>query len=343
MRRFLRLSREVLLTVGAVLGTACIVLAIVGAAYNVKPLIFRSGSMGPTIPAGALGLAKPAEASALKVGDIVSVKSHGTRITHRIQKINVSGATANLTLKGDANRVPDAHSYRVKSADRVFFHMPYAGYFVSYASGPVGLIITGMLASMLLWLVVRPTRRGSASGDSLTSAVGKRRLTGGVRRGSGAALLLLGATVLTWGSLRPVAAWATFSDQGTVGSGSLSAYTVVSQAQPTCTEVNGFLGLGNIARLTWSQVNAKYEYFWELRTTGGTAVASGTVGAGTAQGGTVTLDISTGLIGTNANYNVVVRARLASSTSWVASSTTTTQVRRASIIIIGVSFRCGWS
>lgn len=331
MRRFFRLSREVLLTVGAILGTACIVLAIVGAAYNVKPLIFRSGSMGPTIPAGALGLAKPADASDLKVGDIVSVKSHGTRITHRIQRISVSGATADLTLKGDANRVPDAHSYRVKSADRVFFHLPYAGYFVSYASGPVGLIITGMLASMLLWLVVRPTRRGGAS------------RTGGARRGSGAALLLLGATVLTWGSLRPVAAWASFSDQGTVGSGSFSAHTVVSQAQPTCTDVNGFLGLGNIARLTWSQVNAKYEYYWELRTTGGTAVASGTVGSGTAQGGTVTLDISTGLIGANANYNVVVRARLASSTSWVASSATTTQVRRASIIIIGVSFRCGWS
>ena len=338
MRRFLRLSREVLLTVGAILGTACIVLAIVGAAYDVKPLIFRSGSMGPAIGAGALGLATPAAAPDLRVGDIVSVKSRGDRITHRIQEITVRGETAELTLKGDANQVPDARAYRVKSADRVFFDLPYAGYFVSYASGPVGLIVTGMLAAVLVWLVVRPARRGST-----TSSGRRRRLPGGVGRGSGAALLLLGAMVLTGGTLRPVPTWASFSDQGTVNGGTLSAHTVASQSQPTCTEVNGLLGLGNVARLTWSQVNAKYEYYWELRTTGGSAVASGTVGSGTAQGGTVTLDISTGLIGTNANYNVVVRARLAGSTSWVAGSTTTTQVRRASVLIIGVSFRCGWA
>lgn len=43
--RFGRGAREVLLTLGALLGVLCIVASIAGVAFGVKPLVFRSGSM----------------------------------------------------------------------------------------------------------------------------------------------------------------------------------------------------------------------------------------------------------------------------------------------------------
>ena len=113
---------------------------------------------------------------------------------------------------------------------------------------------------------------------------------------------------------------------------------MTSQAQPACDNVDGLLILGNIARVTWAQVNARYEYTWELRRADNNVLAtSGTVGSGTAQGATVTLDLSTGLIGTNTNYNLIVRARVVTPNTWVATTTTTTPVHRRSIIIVGAA------
>lgn len=135
-----------------------------------------------------------------------------------------------------------------------------------------------------------------------------------------------------------LAAWT--NTAGVAGT-TLTAHTVQSQAQPACTDVDGFLGLGDIAQLTWSHVDARYEYFWELRRTNGTVVNSGVVPASAqAQGTTVTLNIASGLVGLDGDYNVVVRARLSSSTTWTAASTTTTPVTRSSIVFIGASMHC---
>ena len=126
-------------------------------------------------------------------------------------------------------------------------------------------------------------------------------------------------------------------------SAAYTAHTVSSQAQPDCANVNGFLVLGNIARITWSNVDGRYEYRWERRNLAGTVLDSGVVGGGQAVGTDVVLDVSTGLIGSSGNYNVAVRARLKNTPTWIAGSETVTPVRRASIIIIGTSIRCGHS
>lgn len=322
--------RDLLLTAAALLGTVCIVVTVLAALLDVRMLIFRSGSMSPAIPTGALAFARATPANDLERGDIVSVMSaDGTRVTHRVQALTTAGGMAELTLKGDANGSADRETYTVGSADRVLFNVPRVGYAIGYATSGPGLAVGAVMVVGLMWLVVRPGRSGGAKG-------GGRRRAGAV--GVVAAIAITGSLAES-----PAPTQAYFSDQGTVTSAAVSTHSVVSQAQPVCVDVDGFLTLGNIARLTWPQVDARYEYTWELRQLSGTVVlgSSGQVGGGQAVGTAVTPDIGTGLIGINGNYNVAVRARLRGATSWTAATETITPVRRASILVLGVSMRCG--
>jgi signal peptidase I len=312
------------LTLVAVLGSLCLVVTVLAAVWGVRPLVFRSGSMSPAITTGALAFAHPVDAADLEVGDVVSVPKGDTRVTHRIAAISPDGDAAMLVLRGDANPVVDPEPYRVTTADRVVFAVPKAGRVVAWLSGPVGPLLGGMVAAGLLWVLLRPTHRPSG-----------RRVAG---RATATVVVLVAAGVavpLAAGGPGLTSTWAAWTDQASA-TGSASGHTLASQAAPDCNNV------GNIARLTWSHVDVLYQYAWELRTTGGAVVSSGVVpGGAQATGSTVTLDLGTGLIGTNANYNVVVRARLVGTPTWVAATTTTTPVRRASIIIIGTSMRCG--
>lgn len=325
-RRRLPDLRGVLLTGGALLGVLGIVAVAAALLLGLRPLVVTSGSMSPTISAGSLVVVQDEPASHAEVGDVVAVDTGGgARVMHRVVATATAGDGSGrtvLTLQGDANATPDKEPYVVDRVGGVRAHVPWFGYPVTWLGSSLGLLTLGALACGLVLFAFRPVR----------SPAGRRRALAVV------AAPVAVATVV--GTTAPAHAW--FDDRGTVTI-DVSSHTVTSQAQPTCQNVDGLLVLGNVARLTWAQVDGKYEYTWDLQTTGGTSVASGTVGTGIAAGGTVTLDISTGLIGVNANYNVVVRARLAAYPTWVAATTTTTQVRRASILVIGAAMRCGWA
>ncbi|GEE00131.1 hypothetical protein nbrc107696_05770 [Gordonia spumicola] len=155
--------RELLLNVGAILGLACIVVAIGSMVFGVTPLVFRSGSMSPDIPTGSLALARTVDAADLRVGDVVSVDNEvGTRITHRVIGIeNVGDGSVSLTLKGDANRVPDPSPYVVTRADRVITSVPVLGYVAAWLSSKTAIFIGGIIAGALLMLAFGPIRRPS--------------------------------------------------------------------------------------------------------------------------------------------------------------------------------------
>lgn len=340
MSRLRRSAREIALTVGATLGLLCILAALAATFLGVHLLVFRSGSMAPTVDTGGVALARTVPASELAVGDIVSVVGDdGVRVTHRVVALEPSGDAVALTLRGDANRVDDAAPYVVTSAERVFLHVARLGYAVSWLASPVGYVAAGFVVACLLLLGF------GGGGRSQPPAGGRRRAEHRAsERGSvSAPVALLVATglavaaVLTPSAVQPT--MASWTNSATATGGTFAAHAVQSQAQPTCT--NETTILGNIARVQWTHVNTTYEYYWEFRNEGGAVLASGTVGGGQAAGTTVTLDIYPGLIGINANYNVVVRARLLNTTSWAASTTTTTPVRRASVLIIGLAMRCG--
>ncbi|PTR28722.1 signal peptidase [Rhodococcus sp. OK519] len=147
-------GREIALNVGAVAGLICVLAATGSLLFGIKPLIFRSGSMSPDIPTGALALSKTTPASDLKVGDVVSVSTEqGIRITHRVDEIASSeGSTSVLILKGDANQDADVTPYTVTEADRVFFSVPALGYVVSWLSSPVAIFLGGVLVGGVLVL-----------------------------------------------------------------------------------------------------------------------------------------------------------------------------------------------
>lgn len=159
--------REALLWCGAVLGVICLLAALASAVFDVKPLIFRSGSMAPSIETGALGLAREVGAEEVEVGDIVSVvNAESVRVTHRVIEVEDAAEGVVLHLQGDANTTRDAETYPVSSVDRVFASVPYAGYAVAWVSGPVGIFAGGVLVGVLLLVAFGPGTRRRDPGAS---------------------------------------------------------------------------------------------------------------------------------------------------------------------------------
>lgn len=164
---------NVALNVGAVVGLICVLATVASLVFGIKPLIFRSGSMSPEIPTGALALSKATSAGELQPGDVVSVHNEqGTRITHRVHEIvSRDGGSAVLILKGDANENVDLTPYTVAEADRVFASVPVLGYVVSWLSSSVAIFLGGVLAGGLLVLAFGPgAQRKSDDPDSASDS-----------------------------------------------------------------------------------------------------------------------------------------------------------------------------
>ncbi|UDF22642.1 signal peptidase I [Rhodococcus qingshengii] len=161
--------REVLLSLGALAGLVSIIIFIAGLAFGITPLIFRSGSMSPTIDTGALAFARTVPASEVLVGDIVSVSdSQGTRITHRVESIDQQGNNlAVAQLRGDANPIADPDPYVITEADRVFFSINRLGYVAVWLSGPSGLVLGAITVGGLLYIAFRPRKRPDEGEPSL--------------------------------------------------------------------------------------------------------------------------------------------------------------------------------
>ncbi|MET0872073.1 MAG: hypothetical protein ABWX89_07045 [Paeniglutamicibacter terrestris] len=150
------------LNLGAVLGSLCLILAALTFMFGLKPLIFASGSMGPQIPTGSLGIAVPTPVAEVLPNQVVSVvTSDGTRITHRVMENRPEG----LVLKGDANAVADLQPYAVADADRLLFSVPLLGYVVSWFSQPWAFFLGGLLCAYLLYVAFIRPESGSSSGD----------------------------------------------------------------------------------------------------------------------------------------------------------------------------------
>ena len=226
-------ARQVGLTLGAIVGTLCIAAALAAVVLDVRPLVFRSGSMSPTIGTGALAISQRVDAATLEVGQVVSVPTQsGERVTHRIQAVEHQDGSAVLQLKGDANETPDATPYVVTHADRVVFSVPWLGYAVGWAAGPPGLFLLGLYAAFLLSVIVRSDRRPDDpdEGDPAAPRPSHRagRASGRTAAASTALVVVAGslaAGVLLQARTAPtLAAWA----DPTVVSG-----TAVSVASPT--------------------------------------------------------------------------------------------------------------
>lgn len=222
--------REIALTAAAAAGVLCVLAAVAGFAFGVRPLVFRSGSMAPTVETGGLALARTVPASELQRGDVVSViNAAGVRITHRITSLTWDGERATLVLKGDANRVADAQPYTVAEADRVIVAVNGLGYVVAWLSSTPAVFLGGALVGGLLVYAFVP---------------GASRRP---RRAMGVGILVVGCLGgLAVPQVRDTeAAW---TDAGQARSGALSAMTVAVPTGFTCNTIQ----LPRGAEFSWS-------------------------------------------------------------------------------------------
>jgi len=325
MRRSGRLLREALLTVGAVVGVVCIVIAIGTAFFDVRPLLFRSGSMSPAITTGALAIAHEVPASELEVGDVVTVRTDGdTRVTHRIVSISHEGDQATVTLKGDANAAPDAQKYAVDSAPRVWFDVPRLGYVVAWLAKPLGLVLLGAYAMFLLMVVLGRTGP-------------RARPTGGARRSTGAAavaVLVMGASASGLSVARSVATEAAWTDTVGVTGTNLTTYTVPKPQITSCTVTGGLLSQ-KTARIVWTEISSPHALDYTA-----TIVETGRSLTVVDDGSNRRTDFSAGLLSAvlNQTYNVRITARLpAPNGSWVSVHAN----QPVTIGTLGLTLNCG--
>ncbi|MFD7074229.1 signal peptidase I [Nocardioides sp. NPDC059952] len=150
-----RRAGDLALTLAAVAGVVCLLTLLAGVAFDVRPLVFRSGSMSPAIPTGSLALAVPVDHREIAVGDVISVPYERTRVTHRVVSIDHTEANSLLMLKGDANETADLRPYQVTAADRVVYSVPHLGAVIAWLSHPPGIFVLAGYAALLLTILMR--------------------------------------------------------------------------------------------------------------------------------------------------------------------------------------------
>lgn len=158
------------LNVLAVLGVVCIVLVILSFVFNVSIIMFKTGSMSPTITAGSASLVREIPAEDMKVGDIVTV-DRGDKIlpvTHRvidIRSTDPSTGAVTFEMKGDANAEKDPEPYTTETVRKVMFSVPGIAPILQQWRNPflLGGITIG--ASLLVVWAFWPRRGDDAVGE----------------------------------------------------------------------------------------------------------------------------------------------------------------------------------
>ncbi len=178
-RRPADVVRETLLSLAAIGGAICILLTLAAVFFHITLIMFKTGSMSPTIPAGSLAVVREVPVSEVRVGDVVTVDRPGQLpVTHRVTSSRmIDGGTAVLTLKGDANPVEDPAPYTVSKVRTVLYSVPGIAHVVAGASNPWVLGGTTLgVAALVIWaLWPRPERARPGRARSGRAQSGRAR------------------------------------------------------------------------------------------------------------------------------------------------------------------------
>lgn len=165
--------RERALDLVAVLGTLSLLCAVALAVTDASLVVFRTGSMSPTMPVGALAVVVPMAADRVVVGDVVTVTraDRPLPVTHRVVSVNADPSLgeggAVLRLRGDANAVADPQPYEVTTVARVLASAPHAGHVLERVrTPPVLATATAAAAGLVAWAFWPPGRDRRGTGWS---------------------------------------------------------------------------------------------------------------------------------------------------------------------------------
>jgi signal peptidase len=163
------------MTLLAALGVVCIACVLASLLFKVSFVVFRTGSMEPAYPVGALAAVREVPASSLKPGDVATVQrtENSVPITHRVVTAMPDPASAGgavLVLKGDANTSADPVEYRVQSARVMLFSVPLLGTWVMDMRSPWAIAGSTIFLAGLVGWVFWPRQEPATSGANGSDA-----------------------------------------------------------------------------------------------------------------------------------------------------------------------------
>lgn len=168
-----RLIGDLVLNLAAVGGALCLVLVVLAFVFNISLIMFKTGSMTPTIPAGSVAVIRQIPAEQISVGDVVTVDRPGKLpVTHRVVESSPGDAAGQrvIRLKGDANDTADIAPYTVAEAGLVLWHVPGMAKVIVGMSRPwvLGLITlaAGALVTWTFWPRPPGNTKDKASGNA---------------------------------------------------------------------------------------------------------------------------------------------------------------------------------
>lgn len=145
---------DLVLTLASIGGVVCILLVIAALVFDISLMLFKTGSMSPTIPAGSMAVVREIPATDVIVGDVVTVDRPGKLpVTHRVIALEPAGGElVLLTMQGDANPVPDAEPYVVDRVRIVWWSVPgVASAFLFLGRPWVMLTVAVLVAGLVTW------------------------------------------------------------------------------------------------------------------------------------------------------------------------------------------------
>lgn len=208
---------ETLLWLAAALGLVCIVLVILAYSYNISLILFRTGSMEPTISAGDVAVVRQIDASDVQVGDILTIDRAGELpVTHRVIAIE-EGSTPEervIRMQGDANSTEDPYPYTITEAGRTLFSVPGLANAIHQMSNPYVLGTATLSATVLvLWAFWPrpPTQRTPRTSPPVPRHARTTTSTSGGTAGKTTARI--SAVLIAAGSLIPLTASPAYSSE----------------------------------------------------------------------------------------------------------------------------------
>ncbi|WP_231445568.1 signal peptidase I [Brevibacterium zhoupengii] len=164
-----------LLNIFAALGVVCIVLVILSFVFNVSIMMFRTGSMSPTITAGSIAFVHEIPAEEMEVGDIITA-DRGEKVlpvTHRVTSIldtDAQSGVVTFEMKGDANEAKDPEPYTADTVRRVMFSIPGVAPTIQQFRDPFVLGGITIAASLLVVWAFWPRREEEEDSDENAEA-----------------------------------------------------------------------------------------------------------------------------------------------------------------------------
>ena len=177
-----RVAKDIVVGIAGVLGLLAITWIVMSTFFGFTLVVFRSGSMAPTMPTGTAAIAAPVAAADISVGDVLTVdRGVGELpITHRVVAISPHPRDAEarlITMRGDANDTDDREPYAVTEALRTVASAPHVGTWMTYLRQPgVMAVSTLVLAGIVTWGLWPARSDEDDEEDEATSAAAAREV-----------------------------------------------------------------------------------------------------------------------------------------------------------------------